>query len=228
MAERKSFILYLNSIEQWEMLSNEQSGILIKALLQYCKTGEKLETSDGMLKMAFSFLAGQIERDGLKFDETCEKRRQAINKRWSKNKNSSDTNECKCIQKNTNDSDNDNDNVNENDNDNDNVNENDNDNDNESDNDNDNDNNIRTGSTHSRHSNVFIKPSLAEVKAYCEERSNNIDPNRFIDYYDANGWTIHGSPMKDWKAVIRRWEKTGLDKKPGVDVTKYEQFINKF
>ncbi|MBO7473135.1 MAG: hypothetical protein J6U00_03900, partial [Ruminococcus sp.] len=92
----------------------------------------------------------------------------------------------------------------------------------------DNDNNIRTGSTHSRHSNVFIKPSLAEVKAYCKERRNNIDAEHFVDYYDANGWTIKGSSMKDWKAAVRRWEKNGFDNKQDIDVNKYEQFINKF
>lgn len=53
----------------------------------------------------------------------------------------------------------------------------------------------------------FIKPSINEVKQYCLERNNNINPEYFIDYYEANGWKVGKNPMKDWKAAIRTWEK---------------------
>lgn len=53
----------------------------------------------------------------------------------------------------------------------------------------------------------FQKPSLEEVKAYCEERKNAVDPVRFLDYYEANGWRVGKNPMKDWKAAVRTWEK---------------------
>ena len=53
----------------------------------------------------------------------------------------------------------------------------------------------------------FKAPTLDEVKAYCQERKNNIDPERFIDYYTAKGWKIGKQPMKDWKAAVRTWEK---------------------
>lgn len=54
----------------------------------------------------------------------------------------------------------------------------------------------------------FVPPSLEEVKAYCAERQNGIDAERFIDYYSSNGWKVGGkSPMKDWKASVRLWEK---------------------
>ncbi|MBQ6670217.1 MAG: hypothetical protein IJM80_01140, partial [Firmicutes bacterium] len=33
----------------------------------------------------------------------------------------------------------------------------------------------------------------------------SIDPERFIDYYDANGWKVGRNPMKDWKAAVRTW-----------------------
>ena len=53
-----------------------------------------------------------------------------------------------------------------------------------------------------------MKPTLEEVRAYCEERKNGIDAERFISYYDSVGWRIGGkAPMKDWKACIRVWEK---------------------
>ena len=55
----------------------------------------------------------------------------------------------------------------------------------------------------------FKKPSLEEVKEYCLERRNNIDPEYFIDSNEAKGWKVGKTltPMKCWKATIRTWEK---------------------
>ena len=52
----------------------------------------------------------------------------------------------------------------------------------------------------------FVPPSPEEVKIYCLERNNNINPQTFIDFYQANGWMIGKNKMKDWKAGIRTWE----------------------
>lgn len=53
----------------------------------------------------------------------------------------------------------------------------------------------------------FIPPTLEEVKAFCKERNNNVDPERFIDHYTANGWVRGKTKIKDWKACVRTWEK---------------------
>lgn len=53
----------------------------------------------------------------------------------------------------------------------------------------------------------FITPTIEDVKAYCVERKNNVDPERFIDYYTSNGWKVGKNPMKDWKAAVRTWER---------------------
>ncbi len=53
----------------------------------------------------------------------------------------------------------------------------------------------------------FKKPEITEVKVYCSERKNKVDPQRFLDYYESNGWRVGRNPMKDWKATIRTWEK---------------------
>lgn len=55
----------------------------------------------------------------------------------------------------------------------------------------------------------FTPPSVAEVRAYCQERQNNVDPERFVDYYTSNGWRVGKNPMKDWKAAVRSWERHG-------------------
>ena len=54
---------------------------------------------------------------------------------------------------------------------------------------------------------VFTKPTVEEVKAYCAERKNNVNPDKFIDFYESKGWLIGKNPMKDWKACVRTWEK---------------------
>ena len=56
-------------------------------------------------------------------------------------------------------------------------------------------------------SNKFVAPTLDEVSAYCNERHNNVDANRFIDYYTSNGWMVGKNKMKDWKAAVRNWER---------------------
>lgn len=53
----------------------------------------------------------------------------------------------------------------------------------------------------------FAKPTISEVIAYCKERNNNINAQAFIDWNDSKGWVIGKSPMKDWKAAVRTWER---------------------
>lgn len=58
----------------------------------------------------------------------------------------------------------------------------------------------------------FVPPSIDEVRAYCEERGNNVDPEKFVAYYTSNGWRVGKSPMKSWKAAIITWEKNNYSK----------------
>jgi hypothetical protein len=53
----------------------------------------------------------------------------------------------------------------------------------------------------------FIPPTVDEVAAYCRERENYIDPEKFVDYYTSKGWLVGSSKMKDWKAAVRNWER---------------------
>lgn len=65
----------------------------------------------------------------------------------------------------------------------------------------------------------FSPPTLDEVKAYCAERKNNVDAERFVNYYESNGWMVGKSKMKDWKAAVRTWEKNSFDnKKKNVEI----------
>lgn len=53
----------------------------------------------------------------------------------------------------------------------------------------------------------FTPPTVEEVKVYCQERQNEVDAQRFVDYYTSNGWMVGKNKMKDWKAAVRTWEK---------------------
>ena len=52
----------------------------------------------------------------------------------------------------------------------------------------------------------FKKPTLEEVQEYCNERQNEINAQRFIDFYESKDWMIGKNKMKDWKACVRTWE----------------------
>ena len=52
----------------------------------------------------------------------------------------------------------------------------------------------------------FVKPTPAEVQAYCDERNNGISGQAFCDFYESKGWVVGKSPMKDWKGAVRTWE----------------------
>ena len=54
----------------------------------------------------------------------------------------------------------------------------------------------------------FTPPTADEVRAYCDERHNAVDAERFVDFYSAKGWKIGKEPMKDWKAAVRTWERS--------------------
>lgn len=54
----------------------------------------------------------------------------------------------------------------------------------------------------------FTPPSVDEVREYCLERGNTVDPNIFVDYYEARGWKYgQGKPVVNWKAAVRTWER---------------------
>lgn len=54
--------------------------------------------------------------------------------------------------------------------------------------------------------NIFKPPTVEEVKAYCKERGNGIDAERFVDWYESKGWLVGTNKMKSWKATVRTWE----------------------
>ena len=85
----------------------------------------------------------------------------------------------------------------------------------------------------------FTKPTLEEVKDYCNERHNGINPNRFYDFYESKGWYVGKTKMKDWKACIRTWEQRSgkpipewfnqdIKSEEGIEDEEFKNFIEEF
>lgn len=53
----------------------------------------------------------------------------------------------------------------------------------------------------------FTPPTVEEVKQYCSERHNSVNPQVFVDFYESKGWMVGKNKMKDWKACVRTWER---------------------
>jgi hypothetical protein len=91
----KAFVLYPNQWEPLSCLSDEQLGRLFRHIFTWLNDGsldlqkeEQLVESDILL--AFRFMRMQINIDIKKYQQLCEKRKEAANKRWenhSKNAN---------------------------------------------------------------------------------------------------------------------------------------------
>ena len=72
----------------------------------------------------------------------------------------------------------------------------------------------------------FTPPAREEVMAYISEKGYRVDADRWIAYYESNGWRVGRNPMKDWKAAVRTWATNGFDSPKGskqIAQTEYAQ-----
>ena len=69
--------------------------------------------------------------------------------------------------------------------------------------------------------NKFAKPTLEEIKSYCVERKNKVNPENFMNHYDSNGWKVGKNPMKDWRAAVRTWERNQFSNKEIPELPEY-------
>jgi len=81
--QRKSFIVHFDSLNVLDDLTDEQAGLLFKAIRGY-QLGNELEL-DALTKVAFSPFKNQFARDAEKYESLCEKNRLiAINRHATK------------------------------------------------------------------------------------------------------------------------------------------------
>lgn len=184
-------------LEEMELLSDAEFGRLIRALLLYSRTGEVMEL-DGNERWSFPRVRMQEDKFRESYDDAVEQKRRAGREsaRKRKERRSTDGNDAQhrstafngVQQRSTPLNGTNKNKINK--------------------------NNINyppvpngTGGSRKRQSR-FQAPTHAQVAEYCAERGNNVSPERFVDYYTAQGWKLsNGVPMKDWKAAVRNWER---------------------
>lgn len=188
------------------LMDDAAAGRLFKAVLAYSKTRE-MPAIDGAELLVFSMLRGQIDRDADAYDEKAMRGRENGARGGRPAKTESVISEPEKTQsvfqepektqsvilkpEKTQDKDKDKDK--------------------EEDKDKDYKEPKESKPEKSRRAAAPARPSLEEVRAYCRERGNDVDPEAWYDHYTANGWKIGGkSPMRDWQACVRNWERNGF------------------
>jgi len=61
----------------------------------------------------------------------------------------------------------------------------------------------------------FKKPPVDMVKTYASSIGFPINAERFVDYYETNGWKVGKNPMKSWQAAVRTWFSRYKENNPG-------------
>jgi hypothetical protein len=68
----------------------------------------------------------------------------------------------------------------------------------------------------------FIPPTLEEIQTYCKSRNNNVDPQKFFDYFNESGWIdSKGNSVKNWKQKIITWESNNNTNKKSTNEVNY-------
>ncbi len=60
----------------------------------------------------------------------------------------------------------------------------------------------------------FTPPTLEEVREYCAEKGYHVCPDRFVSFYESNGWMVGRNKMKDWRAAVRGWNSRDRQETP--------------
>lgn len=75
----------------FKKMTNEQKGILIDAIYEYEVNREVVIITDDLVSFAFDFIMGGLKQNNKKYNEACQRKEEAIKKRWSKNTNTKET-----------------------------------------------------------------------------------------------------------------------------------------
>jgi len=222
--QKNSFVLFTKYERIFTDMSDRQAGVLIKAIFHYVATGETMDgLNDVEVKTAFKFVKLDLDYNSKKYIDTCNQN--AINgKKGGAPKGNSNARKqpkqpTACLTTETTDR----------------LKNKPNDNDVDVDNDVDIDNN-KTPLPPLKEGKRFQKPTVEEIKNYCTERNNSIDAQSFFDFYESKGWKVGNTPMKDWRAAVRTWEKRNQGGKSAsaidyngkdADKGKYDEYIKR-
>lgn len=205
MADKNSFILMTKYESIFADMSDRQAGILIKAIFHYVATGETTDSlNDVEVKTAFKFVKLDLDYNNKKYIAQCHQNSLNGKKGGAPKGNNNAQKQPKqptaCFTTETSER----------------LKNKPNDNDNDVDVDNelvDKSTNINPPNISPLKGGKFTKPTVEQVAAYCLERNNGINAQQFVDFYASKGWKVGSSPMKDWQAAVRNWERRNLQEK---------------
>jgi hypothetical protein len=173
--KKKSFLLHIDSLDILDDLTNGQAGVLFKAIKAYQHDDDF--PIDSIVKIAFSPFKNQFIRDDEKYTKTCERRAIA----GSKGGKQKVANASKCKQEVANVADTKNKNKNKNKTK------------NKSD---------KEVTTTSR----FTPPTDIETVSYFQSKgSDNIEAEKFWNFYDSKNWFVGKNKMKKWQSAASGW-----------------------
>ena len=181
--KRKSFIVHHDSLNVLDDLTNEQAGLLFKAIKSYHTDGD-IEL-DAITKVAFSFFKNQFERDAEKYEKLCEKNRLIAEKRYNTKSTTGKTGNQSSLDstKST---------------------------DNKSKNDSDSKSDSKNISI--AKARRFTPPTDIETVSYFQEKGSTAqEAEKFWYFYDAKNWMVGKNKMKKWKSAANGWIKRNSD-----------------
>lgn len=202
---RTSMILLLEHVHAMDELTDEEFGAFIRNYAQYVEAGiEPVYDNDRAMRMLWKVVKAFDDMNAQKRQGRIEKNRRSANKRWNDEK-------CKCIQTHTNDANayagmqnmqmnaNDALSVTE---------------------------SVEKEKCEKKNTTVtkhFKAPTMNEAKEYFADRGcDELEAERFIDHFTANGWKVGKTPMKDWKAAARNWMRNVREWGGGYQQTKID------
>ena len=196
--------LYHSYLDAIQALDDAERGRLLTAMLEYTLTGDAGNLR-GNERFVFPLIKSQIDRDNGKYEEICKKRAQSgkIGGRPAKQKKANAFSESKTSQdKGEYQGEEEYQDKDENEN---------------------KEEEKREGEGECkekekapetpegvRRAHHFHPPTLSQVRDYVLERNSPVDPQGFLDFYQAKGWMVGSTPMQDWKAALRNaesWER---------------------
>lgn len=77
--------------------------------------------------------------------------------------------------------------------------------------------------TEQRKGSRFKPPTVEEVSAYIRDKGYSVDAEKFVAYYESNGWRVGRNPMRDWKAALRTWQANQTGRGKTVIAQQYDQ-----
>lgn len=172
--------LYYSYRKKLEKLSDQEVGRLVRALLEYGETGETEELT-GRESIAFDFIADDINRAKVAYDERCAKNKCNIEKRYARQEGTTvydgirtNTTVYEAYQTKTKGK--------------------------------PKDNSLPPNGVSDTRAKRFTPPSADDVAAYVREQGYHVNAERFVAFYEQKGWMVGKNRMKDWKAAVRNWE----------------------